>query len=193
MRTTISDLSGAALRGDWGPLVRESEKARGKHWAENARCAGRKTRLFFPTGDDPHSDPMETVERLGLSLVEPLNLCAACPLATAARCLIESLRNDEDFGIRGGLIASERYALRMGWQRRMDESKVERALQGSTAALSKAERNEVIARFAMNPSNSAAVARGLGVTRENLLKLARTYRDKHRTKPASPVHRTDAA
>ncbi|MFE0582297.1 WhiB family transcriptional regulator [Streptomyces sp. NPDC058874] len=195
MRTTISDLSEAALRGDWGPLIRESEKARGKHWAENARCSGRDTDMFFPIGDSPQAEPMETVERLGLSLVRPLNLCAACPLSTAARCLIESLRNDEEFGIRGGLIASERSTLRASWQKRTDENAVGRALRGSTAALSKAERNEVIARFAADPTmDAAAVARGLGITHEYLLKLARTHRQKRRSEPAAPpVRSADAA
>ncbi|MBD0689402.1 WhiB family transcriptional regulator [Streptomyces sp. CBMA123] len=196
MRTTISDLSEAALRGNWGPLLRESEKARGKHWAENARCAGRDTNLFFPCGDGPHSEPVETVERLGLSLFRPLNLCAACPLATAARCLIESLRDDEWFGIRGGLIASERSALRASWKQRVDEGAVGRALRGSTAALSKAERRAVVARFAEAPTtmDAAAVARGLGITHENLLRLARTYRQKRRTEPApTPARSTDAA
>ncbi|GAA1219207.1 hypothetical protein GCM10009665_06570 [Kitasatospora nipponensis] len=195
MRTTISDLSEAALRGDWGPLIRESEKARGKHWAEDARCAGRDTNIFFPRGDGPQSEPVETVERLGASLAGPLNLCAACPLTTAARCLIESLRDDEEFGIRGGLIASERSALRSGWQRRADKVAVARALRGSTAALSRAERNEVIARFATDPAmDAAAVARGLGITHEYLLKLARTYRQKRRTELAAlSARRTHAA
>ncbi|MBD0688483.1 hypothetical protein BG452_04845 [Streptomyces sp. CBMA123] len=143
--------------------------------------------MFFPRGDGPQSEPVETVERLGLSLVGPLNLCAACPLTTAARCLIEALRDDEEFGIRGGLIASERSALRSRWQQRADKGAVVRALRGSTAALSKAERNEVIARFATDPtSDAAAVARGLGITHEYLLKLARTYRQKRRTELAAP-------
>lgn len=195
MRTTISDLSEAALRGDWDPIIRESEKARGKHWAENARCSGRDTDMFFPLGDGPQSEPMETVERLGLSLVKPLNLCAACPLTTAARCLVESLRNDEEFGIRGGMIASERSALRASWQRRLDTDAVGRALNGSTAALSKAERHEVIARFAADSSlDAVAVARGLGITHEYLLKLARAHRQKRRSEMAQqPVRSADAA
>ncbi|MFD5553791.1 WhiB family transcriptional regulator [Streptomyces sp. NPDC127068] len=191
MRITISDLSEAALRGDWGPLIRESENTQGKHWAENAQCSGRNTDMFFLRGDSPRSEPMEAVERLGLSLVRPLNLCAACPLTTAARCLIESLRNDEEFGIRGGLIASERSALRASWQKRVDTKAVGRALRGATAALSQAERDEVIARFAADPAvDAAAVARGLGVTHEYLLKLARAHRQKCRSELAKPSIRT---
>ncbi|GAA2241858.1 hypothetical protein GCM10010232_31160 [Streptomyces amakusaensis] len=195
MRTIISDLSEAALRGDWGPLLEESDKAQGKHWAENARCSGRDTDMFFPCGDGPQSEPMETVERLGLSLVRPLNMCADCPLTTAARCLMESLRDDEEFGIRGGLIASERSALRASWQERMDGGAVGRTLRGSTAALSKAERAEAIARFAADSTMDAnAVARGLGITREYLLKLTRLHRKKRRTDlVAQPVQSIDAA
>ncbi|MFD6468966.1 WhiB family transcriptional regulator [Streptomyces goshikiensis] len=195
MSTTISDLSEAALRGNWGPIIRESKKARGKYWAESARCSGRDTDMFFPPGDSPQSDPMETVERLGLSLVKPLNLCAACPLTTAARCLVESLRNDEEFGIRGGMIASERSALRTSWQGRLDTDAVGRALNGSTAALSKAERREVIARFAADSSlDAAAVARGLGITHEYLLKLARAHRQRRRTeRTQQPVQSAAAA
>ncbi|MFF2025255.1 WhiB family transcriptional regulator [Streptomyces sp. NPDC058171] len=195
MRTTISDLSEAALRGDWSPLLEESDKAQGKHWAEDARCSGRDTDLFFPCGDDPHDEPMDTVERLGLSLVRPLNMCAACPLTTAARCLVESLRGDEEFGIRGGLIASERSALRASWRERKDSGAVGRTLRGSTAALSRAERTEAIARFAADSTMDAnAVARGLGITREYLLKLARLHRQRCRTEMAAqPVQSADAA
>ncbi|MGW0856142.1 WhiB family transcriptional regulator [Streptomyces sp. NPDC002690] len=194
MRTTISDLAGAALRGDWDPLIWASEKSQGKHWAENAACVGRDTNMFFPRGDSPQSDPAEIAERLGLSLVRPLNLCANCPLTTAARCLIDSIRNDETFGIRGGLMASERAALRSLWRQRTNRAAIERALRGSTATLSKAERSEVIARFATDPSiDAAAVARGLGVSHEYLLKLARIYREKCRTEMAAPPPSTDAA
>ncbi|MGW2840561.1 WhiB family transcriptional regulator [Streptomyces sp. NPDC001493] len=194
MRTTISDLAGAALRGDWGPLISASEKSQGKHWAENAACVGRDTSMFFPSGDGPQSDPEKTAERLGLSLVRPLNLCANCPLTTAARCLIDSIRNDEAFGIRGGLMASERSALRFSWRTRTNEAAIQRALRGSTATLSKAERSEVIARFATDPSiDAAAVARGLGVSHDYLLKLARIYRQKCHAEMAAPPRDANAA
>ncbi len=195
-RPTVSHLAQSALQGDWNPLVGESRKASGKHWAEDAKCDGQDTEIFFPTGDGPQEDPVETAKRLRLALVKPLNLCASCPLATAARCLVESLRDNEEFGIRGGLLASERSALRTSWQQRVNESAVRRALQGSTATLSKAERDEVVARFAEDLSmDPGAVARGLGVTHDYLLKLARTHRQKHRPEQAAPMpmHSTDAA
>lgn len=96
-RPTVSHLAQSALQGDWNPLVGESRKASGKHWAEDAKCDGQDTEIFFPTGDGPQEDPVETAKRLRLALVKPLNLCASCPLATAARCLVESLRDNEEF------------------------------------------------------------------------------------------------
>lgn len=196
MSITISDLTEAALQGDWDPLLREAKNAPGKHWAEESSCAGHDTDLFFLVGDSPRKDPESAIEQLGLALVRPLNLCASCPLATAARCLVESIRGNEEFGIRGGLLASERSALRSGWQNRMSEKAVQSALRGCTATLSKDEREMVIARFATDRSlEPATVARGLGVTREYLLKLARRHRKKTRT--ASPplrlIQGTDAA
>ncbi|MFE7462589.1 MULTISPECIES: WhiB family transcriptional regulator [unclassified Streptomyces] len=184
MSTDISSLIKAAHQGDWSPLLEESRKTPGKHWAEDARCSNQDIDTFVPLGDGPRKDPEAVKSRLGTSLNRPRNLCAACPLPVAARCLVEALRDDDEFGIRAGLLASERAPLRAAWQRRASEAAVEGALQGCTAALSRGERNAVIARFATDPSfDPAAVARGLGVTHEYLLKLARRYRKKRRPTP----------
>ncbi|MFJ4800107.1 WhiB family transcriptional regulator [Streptomyces murinus] len=182
MSTTIYGLIEAAHKGDWSPLIKQSKKASGKDWAKNARCANQNPDIFLPLGDGPRKDPEVVKSRLGSSLNRPRNFCAACPLAVAARCLVESLKDDDEFGIRAGLLASERSALRSAWQKRVGEEAVEAALQGATAVLSKDEREAAIARFAADPSlDPVAVARGLGVTREYLLKLAR----RHRAKEAS--------
>ncbi|MFF1420639.1 WhiB family transcriptional regulator [Streptomyces sp. NPDC058280] len=196
MSTDIYGLIGAAYQGDWSPLIRESEQIPGKHWAEQARCANYDTNIFVPLGDGPREDPEGVKDRLGISLNRPLNLCASCPLAVAARCLVESLKDDDEFGIRAGLLASERTMLRAAWQQRIDEGAVQGALHGSTAALSKVERGVVIARFAADPSlEPTVVARGLGVSHDYLLKLARRYRQRSRSAPTplSPVHSADAA
>ncbi|WP_078892895.1 WhiB family transcriptional regulator [Streptomyces sp. NRRL F-2580] len=196
MSTDIRSLIEAAHQGNWSPLIEESRKAPGKHWAEEARCSNQDIDIFVPLGDGPREDPETVKSKLGTSLNRPRNLCASCPLAVAARCLVESLRDDDEFGIRAGLLASERSALRAAWQQRANEEAVQSALQGCTAALSKVERDAVIARFATDPSlEPAAVARGLGVTHEYLLKLARRYRHKLKSRPAAPppVHRADAA
>lgn len=180
MSTEIIGLFEAALLGNWAPLIREADRVPGKHWTEEANCANHDTEIFFVSGDGPREDPVEVVERLGVSLVRPLNLCASCPLPIAARCLIDSIRHNDEWGIRAGLLASERSALRASWHRRVDQKAVEGALRGATAPLSKGERDEVVARFAADPSvvEPAAVARALGVTHEYLLKLA--WRERRR-------------
>ncbi|MEV3853081.1 WhiB family transcriptional regulator [Streptomyces sp. NPDC050095] len=196
MSTDIYGLIEAAYQGDWSPLIEESRKAPGKHWAEEARCANQDINVFVPLGDGPHEDPDAVKDKLGISLNRPRNFCASCPLAVAARCLVESLKDDDEFGIRAGLLASERSALRAAWQNRAQEEAVQAALQGSTATLSKVERNAVIARFAADPSlEPTAVARGLGVSHEYLLKLARRHRKNSQPMPAglSPVRSADAA
>ncbi|MET9142958.1 WhiB family transcriptional regulator [Streptomyces sp. NPDC004042] len=169
----------AARQGDWTPLIEESKRSPGKNWAEEARCANQDIDIFVPPGDGPREDPEIVNNRLGKILNRPRNICASCPLAIAARCLVESLRDDDEFGIRAGLLASERSGLRALWQQRVNETAVQSALQGCTAALSKVERNVVIARFATGTSyEPAVVARGLGVSHEYLLKLARRHRKK---------------
>ncbi|MFD5253126.1 WhiB family transcriptional regulator [Streptomyces bobili] len=177
MSTDISGLIEAAHQGNWLPLIEESKKAPGKHWAEYARCANQDINIFVPLADGPREEPDTVKAKLGVSLNRPRNLCASCPLAVAARCLVESLKDDDEYGIRGGLLASERAELRRAWQDRDIEKAVEGALRGCTAALTKPARDAVIARFATDPSlDAVAVARGLGVTHEYLLKLARRYR-----------------
>lgn len=91
-------------------------------------------------GDGPREDPDIVKRKLGISLNRPRNLCASCPLSVAARRLVESLRDDDEFGIRAGLLASERSPLRAAWQGRVNEEAVQAALHGSTAALSRLER-----------------------------------------------------
>lgn len=177
MSTAISSLIEAAHQGNWLPLIEESQKAPGKHWAEFARCVNQDINVFVPLADGPREDPDSVKAKLGISLNRPRNLCASCPLAVAARCLVESLKDDDEYGIRGSLLASERSELRRAWQDQDTEKAVAGALRGCTAALTKPARDAVIARFATDPSlDAAAVARGLGVTHEYLLKLARRYR-----------------
>ncbi|MFJ8748731.1 WhiB family transcriptional regulator [Streptomyces sp. NPDC102441] len=177
MSIDISSLIEAAHQGNWVPLMEESRKAPGKHWAEFARCTNYDINMFVPLADGPREDPDVVKTKLGFSLNRPRNLCGSCPLAVSSRCLVESLKDDDEYGIRGGLLASERSELRRVWQDRNTEKAVEGALRGSTEPLTKPARDAVIARFAIDPSlDAAAVARGLGVTHEYLLKLARRHR-----------------
>ncbi|MGX1483129.1 WhiB family redox-sensing transcriptional regulator [Streptomyces griseus] len=189
MSTDIFSLIEAARQGNWLPLMEESKKAPGKHWAESARCGNQDINIFVPLADGPREDPELVKTKLGISLNRPRNLCASCPLAVAARCLVESLKDDDEYGIRGGLLASERSELRLAWQDRDIEKAVEGALRGCTAALTKPARDAVIARFATDPSlDAAAVARGLGVTHDYLLKLVRRYRKSQAGRGAPSVH-----
>uniref|UniRef100_A0AAU2VVU8 WhiB family transcriptional regulator n=1 Tax=Streptomyces sp. NBC_00008 TaxID=2903610 RepID=A0AAU2VVU8_9ACTN len=193
MSTDISSLIKAAHQGNWLPLLEESKKAPGKHWAESARCANEDINMFVPLADGPREDPDVVKAKLGISLNRPRNFCASCPVAVAARCLVESLKDDDEYGIRGGLLASERSELRRAWQDRDTEKAVEGALRGCTSPLTKPAREAVIARFATDPSlEAAAVARGLGVTHEYLLKLARRYR-KSQAEQGTPPLRVVAA
>lgn len=185
MSTDINTLSAAAFHGDWNPLFRESEKARGKHWAKEASCANRDIDdAFFPKGDGPREDLHEAAERLALSIVRPMNLCASCPLHVAARCLVDSIEHDDEWGIRGVLLASESSQLRLAWRQRVDDRVVERALRGATAPLSKGEREAIITRFAEDSSalDAVTVARALGITRDYFLKLA--WRARKKAPPA---------
>ncbi|MCH0566966.1 WhiB family transcriptional regulator [Streptomyces sp. MUM 2J] len=193
MSTHISGLIEAAHQGNWLPLIEESKKAPGKHWAESARCTNQDINMFVPLADGPREDPDVVKTKLGISLNRPRNFCGSCPLAVAARCLVESLKDDDEYGIRGGLLASERAGLRLAWQDRDTEKAVESALRGCTAPLTKPARDTVIARFATDPTlDAAAVARGLGVTHEYLLKLARRYR-KSQAGQSAPSLRVVAA
>lgn len=192
MNTGIHSLTEAAKRGDWGPLIEAARQAPGKRWAENAKCAGQDTRIFVLTGDEPDQNPDLVKKRKGIRLNHPLNFCAACPLAVSARCLLESLQLDDEYGIRAGLLASERTSLRAAWQRRVDSNAVSAAVRGATHILSEAERDEVVAAFSSDPSLSPArVARGLGVTHEQLLKLVRKHRKS--SSPASAASATHVA
>ncbi|MFD6417009.1 WhiB family transcriptional regulator [Streptomyces sp. NPDC060194] len=183
MNTDMESLVSAARQGDFTPLIDEAKNAPGKYWAKEARCADQDTEMFFPSEDSPFLDPQTVKKRLGGFPEGPRGLCRACPVAVAARCLVESL-NDDEFGIRAGLLASERSAMRTAWQQHASNAAVQGALRGGTAVLTKAERDAVIAQFASDASLEAAtVARALGVTHEYLLNLVRRHRQRPRALP----------
>ncbi|WP_411143079.1 WhiB family transcriptional regulator [Streptomyces sp. x-80] len=173
----MSGLVQAARTGNWRPLLSTAAKAPGSHWAENARCSGQDIDTFVPWLDGPRQDPQHVRDKIGISLTRALNICAECPLAVAARCLVDGLKHDDEYGIRAGLLASERVELQEQWHKRIDREAVAAALRGATALLTDAERREVIGRFACDPAvDAAAVARALGVSHKHLTKLASRYR-----------------
>ncbi|MFJ8385600.1 WhiB family transcriptional regulator [Streptomyces sp. NPDC094438] len=188
MSTSINAFIEAARHGNWGPLLGAAAEVPGKHWAEDARCSGQDTDLFTPLSDGPREDPDEVRHFQGTALNRPLNFCASCPLAVAARCLVESLRLDDEYGIRAGLLASERSDLRNSWKLRIDAEAVSAVLRGVPVALSEAEREEVISRFAADPTmNATHVAWGLGIPRKYLWQLAREHNQSSAPAPSTAI------
>ncbi|MFE4633109.1 WhiB family transcriptional regulator [Streptomyces sp. NPDC056773] len=154
---------------------------------ERARCAGQDPELFMPSSDGPHEDPVEARLLSGPTLNRALNFCAACPLPVAARCLLESLEQGTHYGIRGGLLASERRLLRTSWSSRLRDEAVSATLQGAVMALSPAERREVVRRFAVDQAHDdSVVARGLGIPRSSLVRLAWLARKADRASSSPP-------
>ncbi|WP_224059164.1 WhiB family transcriptional regulator [Streptomyces kanamyceticus] len=196
MASSIGVAVQAAREGNWTPLVEAAADAPGKNWAEKAQCSGRMADTFFPTAEHPWSDPDQVRHAQGIALNAPLKLCATCPLAVAARCLVESLRSDDEYGIRAGLLASERSELRRSWKQRLDSTAISAALRGVTTLLSAHERQEVVARFAADPMIGAdRVARGLGVPSKYLWQLAREHKQRYApaTSPAPTSPASKAA
>ncbi|WP_228388836.1 WhiB family transcriptional regulator [Streptomyces jumonjinensis] len=167
--------------------------APGKHWADGARCVGENPEFFVLPSDDMTQNPDYVRHAEGEAARRSLRICSACPLPVAARCLVDSLKHDERHGIRAGLLAAEREGLRKAWSRRIDPAAVSAVLSGTYKPLGKHERREVIARFAGDRSlDPEVVARGLGVPRDYLLKLARMHRKKHGMEVPSSVSSSPA-
>lgn len=78
----------------------ERPRRKGWHWRDDARCAGMETDLFFPGRFEPAT--------------EALAACRRCAVQTA--CLEDDLAawwpHGTPVGIRGGMTAHERSALR---------------------------------------------------------------------------------
>ncbi|MEU8887281.1 WhiB family transcriptional regulator [Streptomyces sp. NPDC048442] len=183
MTRQIAPLLASARSGDWNPLVLTALETESRHWTDAAACSGRATEDFFPAGDAFDRNPTvvkSRAEEAGNSLQRSLNTCARCPLATQARCLVEALEQEAEYGVRAGLLASEREDLHMGWKRRVRDRAVTNALNGVSSALSQAEFKEAISRFARSQGahDAERTARGLGITRSYLLQLVRNERKK---------------
>lgn len=184
---SIKSLASAAQNGNWDPLTTEATKLPGKYWMEGARCIGQNPELFMPPQDGPHEDPRDVRRSGGPALDRVLSLCGACPPPVAARCLVDSLQQGDHYGIRGGLLASERRSLRSSWSSRLRDDVVRAVLRGAVVRHSQTERREVIRRFAADTTIEADdVARGLGVSRGLLIRLAWQARNSSRRASAPP-------
>ncbi|WP_159399828.1 WhiB family transcriptional regulator [Streptomyces alboflavus] len=177
----------SALKEDWDPLL-EAAGTSGRQWEDNAPCASYSSDLFFPEVEHPWSDPEQIRRDHSSSLREPLSVCASCPLSVSARCLVESLRQEDKYGIRAGLLASERRALLTAWKSRIDSEAVSAALRGVPTALTSLEREEALSRLSADPSlNTDAAARGMAVSSKYLFQLLRDHQQ-HLCDIADPIH-----
>ncbi|MFC7928734.1 WhiB family transcriptional regulator [Streptomyces cinereoruber] len=179
MNNEIDHLVESGMHGDWDPLLKAAAPVSTATWMATARCAGQDTEAFFPESEHPWSDPEQVRRTQGISLNRPLNFCADCPLAAKARCLVESLRHGDQYGIRAGLLASERAELLEAWKDRVDETAVSTALRGVPVLLSAAERDTVIAAVAEDANvNPERARQGLGIDRKYLWQLVRGYKQR---------------
>lgn len=94
------------------PAARTAQHATAEHetpvmtWREKAACRGEDPELFFPIGTTGRAlDQIELAK----------SVCRDCDVT--AHCLEESLKNNEDAGVWGGMSEDERRTLRRSRQR----------------------------------------------------------------------------
>jgi WhiB family redox-sensing transcriptional regulator len=71
-------------------------------WQLDAACAGLDTSLFYQA-DNERGSSVRLRERKAKAI------CARCPVIS--NCLKEALKNNEPYGVWGGMSADERYRL----------------------------------------------------------------------------------
>jgi WhiB family transcriptional regulator, redox-sensing transcriptional regulator len=71
-------------------------------WQLDAACAGLDTALFYQA-DNERGSSVRLRERKAKAI------CARCPVIS--NCLKEALKNNEPYGVWGGMSADERYRL----------------------------------------------------------------------------------
>lgn len=69
-------------------------------WRNHAACRGCDPELFFPDRGGPST----------AIAAQAKAICAACPVRT--ECLEEAIRDNEEYGVRGGMTPRERRRLR---------------------------------------------------------------------------------
>ncbi|MEU4205332.1 WhiB family transcriptional regulator [Streptomyces sp. NPDC026294] len=187
MLTEIDVIVDAARNGQWSPLLDAAGHAHSKEWAGQAACASEEPEQFFPQGDAPGKSPDVVRGARKGELIRPLLLCAHCPTPVAARCLLEALELGSEYGIRAGLLASERTDIHHAWNNRVDAEKISAALRGNTAALSPAEESELVTTLSNDPQLSRKhAARAMGIKYSYLMQLIRDER-----KRQAPPRTTD--
>lgn len=147
--TVLEDALGAAEPGGWF-----------EPWMDEAACAQTDPELFFP--------------EKGASAKLAKKICAGCPVA--AQCLEFALRNDDRFGVFGGLSERERRKLR---PRRVHVGRSAAGQLGALAsarsrgrmahAWSAADDDRLRVMFEAGDGD-VAIARALGVSRAAVVK-----------------------
>ncbi|GAA3162204.1 MULTISPECIES: WhiB family transcriptional regulator [Streptomyces] len=116
IRPALNRVVDSALFGDWEPLLNAAEGTPREKWGERAQCSASEPDQFFLDSDTPWVSPVEVRIKEKFALSAPMRVCRECPFSVSARCLVEALRQGDAFGIRGGLLASERSSLQRMWK-----------------------------------------------------------------------------
>jgi WhiB family redox-sensing transcriptional regulator len=77
------------------------------NWRTLAACFGHDPALWFP------DDILDDVATQRMAQREAKRICGTCPVT--AECTAHALRNDERFGIWGGLTETDRMRTKLGW------------------------------------------------------------------------------
>lgn len=80
---------------------------RGEHWDSEAACAPIATHM--PDLFDEYFYPERTNKTSAVTVMAK-RICAACPVKV--ECLEDAVANDDGYGLKGGLTASEREKLK---------------------------------------------------------------------------------
>ncbi|MGW2397130.1 WhiB family transcriptional regulator [Kitasatospora sp. NPDC001664] len=133
-------------------------------WVQRAACAGTGAPdSFYPLPDQAEETRAARA------------LCGSCPVSD--ECLTEALETNDRYGIRGGLVESERIVLhRLSTVGRWEEDRVVAALNGRPVHLSRQEKYSVSVVAAILDLDLRIWAPVLGIGRKRALTRVREAR-----------------
>ncbi|WP_404868445.1 WhiB family transcriptional regulator [Kitasatospora griseola] len=139
-------------------------RRRDNTWVQRAACAGTGAPdSFYPL-------PNQAEETRAAKA-----LCGSCPVSDD--CLTEALETNDRYGIRGGLVESERIVLhRLSTVGRWEEDRVVAALNGRPVHLSRQEKHSVCVVAAILDRDLRIWAPVLGIGRKRALTRVREAR-----------------
>ncbi|MCG6497035.1 MULTISPECIES: WhiB family transcriptional regulator [unclassified Kitasatospora] len=138
-------------------------RRRDNTWVQRAACAGTAAPdCFYPLPDQ--AEETEAAKAL----------CAGCPVSE--ECLTEALETNDRYGIRGGLVESERIVLHRLGKVRWEEERVVAALNGRPVSLSPQEKHSVSVVAAILDLDPRIWAPVLGIGRKRALTRLREAR-----------------